>query len=211
MLKTYITKIEGMQKYEVAQYLKYLVNAKHGNHIGRTEILNNSQDPRIWFKLNSEKIRANTRSKQKLKREGKRGYHNRLKESNKTLTFNIPISYNVSIEDMMLIQKDLETALIKRYKDAGHNVDPEDFFSNIHKQQNNHINFIIPGIDKETLKTIKIIKMKGFRPFVAEDFTKIVDKRLGTNFVDYNKNAETLAKMKYEEEGLKWGLIPLRT
>ena len=210
MLKTYITKIEGVQKYEVAQYLKYLISSTHKNHIGRTEILNNSQDARTWFKLNSENIRENIRLKQRIKREGKRGWHNLLKESNKSLTFNIPISYNVSNEDIIFIQEELTKVLIKKYKQAGHKVSEEDFFSNIHNQQNKHINFLIPGIDKESKKVIKFIKEKGFRPFLAEDFTKIVDKRLGTNILNYDKENETTAQHIKEQEKILNGEYSLK-
>ena len=203
MLKTYIGIIDTMKKYEVAQYLKYLISDTHKNHVGRTEILSNSQDYKNFFKLNSDKIRGNIRMKQKMKKDKKRGWHTPTQNSNKSLTFNVPISYNASDNDLIHIQNELMAHFIELYKSKGFEVDEEDFFSNIHKQRNNHINFIIPGIDKKSNYFMKFVNAVEFRPLLTEKFTEIVDKRLGTNIFEYNSGNETMAVMEHEEKRLR--------
>jgi len=194
-LKTYITTIERLKKYEVSDYLRYLLSDDHKNHFGRTEIISNSQDPKDFFMLNAEKIRGSIRRRIERRRKKSRGWHNNpLSDSNRTLVFSLPVAYEgkTSKEQMISIQKALIEEIIVDYAKNGVKITEKDLFSNIHLQRNNHINFIIPGIDSD-YKIIHHIRGDSYRFKLAEKFTEIVDKTLGTDFNQYSKAEETLA------------------
>lgn len=190
MLKTYITKIENINKYQVSKYLKYLLSNTHENHIGRTEIFNNSVDPKLFFMNNASKIRINNQ----LQKRGRA-----LKVSNKSLTFNIPKSYHVTKKDMIEIQSKLLNSILEYYKERNYNISGSEIFSNIHLQQNNHINFIIPILNHKTYKSMRFLKDRKFHSDMAKTFTKIVDNHLGTYIGNYNIENETIAFIEEEE------------
>ena len=58
-LKTYITKIENVEKGRVKILIDYLLNKEHGNHSGKTEILNTIIDKKEFWVHNALKIKTN--------------------------------------------------------------------------------------------------------------------------------------------------------
>lgn len=190
-LETYITRIENIEKGKVEQYLDYLNNKDHSNHLERTEIISSSCDTRTFYKHNKKKIIQNRLNKT-------RGV--KLKHSNKSLTFNLPKQYESSVEQSKTIQKELMNTLIRIYKENGVEVSENDFYTNIHKQDNEHFNFIIPYLDNNG-KTIRFIKSKDkFYKQISKEFTSIVDNTLGTNINQYKIDLE---KLKIETKETK--------
>jgi hypothetical protein len=193
-LKTYITKIENIEKTRVNQYLDYLNNEEHSNHIGRTEIVGQMNDRQSFFDNNQKKIDRNV---EKTKRGVK------LKYSNKSLTFNLPKDYETTEKDLKTIQNNLVDTLIGIYKENGVEVSKIDFYSNIHNQQNKHINFIIPYLDVNG-KTIRFIKSKdNFYKRISNEFTKIVDNVLNTDIKQYITVEQKFDKVKSDNEVLE--------
>lgn len=65
-----------------------------------------------------------------------------------------------------------------------------DIFTNIHYQDNPHINFTLPYLDSEG-KTVRFVKSRTyFFKKIAKHFTKVVDNTLGTNIKDYKTESE---------------------
>ena len=196
MLETYITRIENIKINTFKTMLNYLTDEKHNNH-KNSHIISafNNVDKSALIVNNKLKILANIK-KQKLK--GGRT----LKISDKTLTFNIPKSYKANEKQLKNIQIRLYNFISGEYTRNNINVNKNDFFSNIHKQQNSHINFIIPYLDQNG-KAIAFIKRKSFLKLVATAFTKIVDNELNTNIKTYISQTEELEKLEDFKESIE--------
>jgi preprotein translocase subunit SecD len=176
-LGTYVVRIDNIVKNRAEQYVNYLVNYEHKNHIKRTQILG-GQEREIFLHNNKQKIALN-----ELNKIGKGGKP--LKVSDKSLTFNIPKDYACSESKLYLIEEQMLTFIKNLYKEQGVNVSTVDFFSNIHNQENKHINMIIPYLDQEG-KSIPFIKSNThFLKVIANKFTEIVDSALNTNIKTY--------------------------
>ena len=193
-LKTYITKIENVEKGRVKILIDYLLNKEHGNHSGKTEILNTIIDKKEFWVHNALKIKTN-----KLRRKGKGG--SPLKVSNKSLTFNIPPDYHTTEYEAIKIQIGLFDYIKEKYALNGHIMKDIDFFTNIHFQNNTHINFIIPYLNTNG-ETMRFIKPEDFIKDLAAEFTKITDNVLGTNIKNYRTEAQQL-----EEEEIVFDAI----
>jgi hypothetical protein len=202
MLKSYITRIEnipigekGSSKY-IKNMVSYLMNENHENHIGRTEIFSTTVEPTIFFRRTLRRLRENANLK-------KRTVGRKSKKALKSLTFNVPISYEPTKEQMQEIQIQLFEEIMQLYHKKGHTeVEFEDIFSNIHIQQNNHINFLLPLIDPTTKKQMAFLGEQSFFFGIATTFTKITDKVLGTSFLQYTQRheEETVAFIEREED-----------
>ena len=186
-LKTYITKIENLEITKVKQYVNYLQNVEHGNHQDRTTILGQNINSEDYLFNSKMKIKKN-----KIDRKGKGGKP--LKVSDKTLTFNIPPNYDCSKEQTLLIQSRLVEYFIKIYGKENYDLG-DDYFTNIHYQDNIHVNFIVPYLGRDG-KTMRFVKPKKFLQEAAKEFTKIVDDVLNTNIKDYRtKEEETMGEL----------------
>jgi len=181
-LGTYYCSIENIEKRDLKQYMNYLLSEKHENHED-TEILGNTMNNEEieQYLLRSDKyidtnINNNTRGV-------------KLKVSEKSLVLTIPPSYNASREDCLFIQEEMFLFINNEYRN-NQSDRSEDIFSNIHYQDNPHINFTLPYLDKNG-KTLRFVKSKtAFFKKIAKQFTKVVDKRLETNIKDYKTQAE---------------------
>lgn len=181
-LGTYYCSIENIEKRDLKQYMNYLLSEKHENH-DDTEILGNSMNNEEieQYLLRSDKyidtnINNNTRGV-------------KLKVSEKSLVLTIPPTYNATREQCLIIQEEMFRIINNMYRNEGSDRS-EDIFSNIHYQDNPHINFTIPYLD-ENGKTLRFTKSKGkFFKQIAKHFTKVVDETLGTNIKDYKTQSE---------------------
>jgi hypothetical protein len=185
-LGTYFCKIENINKNELRQYMDYLLNDDHDNH-DTTEILGNSMDGveiEEYLIRNEMKIKTNDENY-------KKGV--KLKVSDKSLTLNIPPTYAASESHLKTIQKEMLTFINELYLDNtldGSKDMSKDIFTNIHNQENQHINFTLPYLDNEG-KTIRMIKSKRyFFQKIAKQFTKVVDKVLDKNIKEYKTQVE---------------------
>jgi len=186
-LGTYIVRIANIEKQRVEQYIDYLLNGDHDNHINKTEILNTIGDKDPFVINNKLKILKN---KDSHKKKGGRP----LKVSDKSLTFNIPKDYDCSEQQLIDIQMKMFEHIKKLYSDKNINVEAIDFFSNIHNQDNQHINMCIPYLDQNG-KTIPFIKSNDlFLQAIAKHFTKVVDDTLGTNIMDYMTELDQMSR-----------------
>jgi hypothetical protein len=186
-LGTYIVRIANIKKQRAEQYIDYLLNEDHDNHIGRTEILNTIGEKDPFVINNKLKLLKNKASH---KKKGGRP----LKVSDKSLTFNIPKDYDCSDEQLIEIQMEMFKHIRKLYIEKNIPIELVDFFTNIHNQKNKHINLVIPYLDQNG-KIIPFIKSNDlFLQQVAKHFTKVVDDVLGTNIMDYMTELDQMAK-----------------
>lgn len=186
-LGTYIVRIENINVQRAEQYIEYLLNGDHDNHIDRTEIVNTIGEKDRYVVNNKLKILKN--------KENKRGKGGKpLKVSDKSLTFNIPKDYECSERDLIDIQTQLFNLIKNMYRENGVNVEEVDFFTNIHNQENKHINFAIPYLDQDG-RSIPFIKSnRHFHKQLAKQFTWIVDNTLGTNIKTYMTEVDQMSK-----------------
>ena len=183
---TYIVRIQNVEKEKVKQYINYLESETHSNHLDNTTISNNEIGGEYFLKINDKKIEDNKINYP----EGRK-----LKHSNKSLTFNIPKDYKTTIEDLKTIKENVFKELLDLYEENDIEVYRNDFFCNIHNQENSHINFVIPSLDHSG-KSIRFIKSQDkFYKNIAAKFTVIVDKQLNTNFKTYKEEL-------YEDKGI---------
>lgn len=170
-------------------YINYLQNENHDNHEARTEIISNIGDGEKFLLLNDVKVYKNKQHRKKVNRGRP------LKVTNKSLTFNIPVDYEVTHQNCIDIQLKMIEWVKDYYKRVG-NYDLTDieYFSNVHYQNNSHINLVIPylGEDGKILPFIKT--KKRFFNVLAKEFTKVTDNVLGTNIKTYMTGLEQLAK-----------------
>lgn len=186
-LGTYIVRIENINVQRAEQYIEYLLNGDHNNHIDRTEIVNTIGVKDKYVVNNKMKILRNKQNK-----VGKGGKP--LKVSDKSLTFNIPKDYECSEGDLITIQNLLFDFIKLMYKENNVEVEEVDFFTNIHNQENQHINFAIPYLDQKG-KTIPFIKSnEHFHKQLAKRFTMVVDNVLGTNIKTYMTELDQMSK-----------------
>lgn len=191
---TYITRIENVIKTEVDQMVNYLVNEEHGHHLS-SDILNTLQNREEYLEHNGDKIAKNTEMK-----KGKGGKP--LKVSNKSLTFNIPKDYEASEQQAIDIQLKLFDFIKNMYKSKGFDFKDIDYFTNIHYQENKHINFILPYLDNNGY-SIPFIKSKDILKEMASEFTKITDEVLGTQIENYQTATAALETAEKELENIE--------
>lgn len=177
---------KGGRTANLENYIDYLLNGDHDNHIDRTEILNTIGDKNKMIVDSRERVLKNVEHRKKVNRGRP------LKVSHKSLTFNIPKDYEVSEEDCIAIQMSLIEMIKALYAKNGYELDSVEFFSNIHFQANKHINVVIPYLSPEG-KILPFTKSrKRFFMFMAREFTKIVDNRLNTNINDYRTKQQQI-------------------
>jgi len=181
-LGTYYCSIENIDKRELKQYMNYLLSEKHENHED-TEILGNSmnEDEIKQYLARSDKyidtnINNNTRGV-------------KLQVSEKSLCLTFPPSYNPTREQCLIVQEEMNKYINDMYLENGADRSA-DIFTNIHYQDNPHINFTLPYLDNKG-KTVRFVKSRTyFFKKIAKHFTKVVDNTLGTNIKDYKTENE---------------------
>lgn len=195
MLETYITKIENVSKKRVLQMVNYLVSEIHSNH-KNTNIIN-YVDKTKFVLTNFEKIKLNGENRNN--RKGPKG--NELINSNKSLTFNFPVSYSPTKEQMEIVNKELLDFIIDLYSKNGVKISLEDIFYNFHfeKFKNRHINIITPTLDNLGNNLRFCNDENKFYKTLSKEFTSIVDKVMGTNIKNYISNPT----IKQQEDKIK--------
>jgi len=186
-LDTYITRIENIEKTKVQQLVNYLLSEEHSNH-ENSRILSNNNNPDEYLENNQNKINSNSKRKRHI--GGKK-----LKYSNKSITFNIPVDYEVTDINLKNIQSRLVEYIKFMYKNENIDLRDIDIFSNIHDQGNSHINLIIPYLT-DNGETIRFIKSQDkFLKVVAKEFTNIVDNELNTNIQTYKTRYDQIEEL----------------
>jgi FtsZ-binding cell division protein ZapB len=130
------------------------------------------------------KIKENEK---KYLKNGKGG--RKLKISNKSLTFNIPVGYSCSIQELKEINKTLTQEIIKLYKAYNFDIKENEIYNIIHYQDNPHIHALLPYLDKNG-EVIRKIKSKNFLNELKLIFNYSVDSVLGTDFKAYKSLQE---------------------
>jgi len=184
-LGTYVVRIENIKKNRTGEMIDYLLNGDHENHLDKSVILSSNNDRGKFVINNLEKVDKNTKRK-----KGKGGKP--LSVSDKSLTFNIPKDYEASQDEVIEIQKRLYDHIRILYKENKINVKDIDFFTNIHYQENKHINFILPYLDQSGASIPFIKSTNHFLKPISKVFTQIVDSVLGTNIKTYKTELEKL-------------------
>lgn len=188
-LGTYVVRIENIKLKRAAEMVDYLLNGDHKNHFDKSEIISTNLERGKFIVNNNEKIQRN-----KDKKKGKGGKP--LSISDKSLTFNIPKDYEASQEQVIEIQKKLYEHIRELYKKNNVNVNDIDFFTNIHYQENKHINFILPYLDHSGASIPFIKSTNHFLKPISKVFTKIVDNVLGTNIKTYKTELDKLEELE---------------
>lgn len=189
-MKNYVVIIKNVSKDRVRNYLNYLCNGEHQNHskrVDKTKILTlkGFTKKEEFFESNKLKIEKNKelflKHQERLKKINPNLKGNELEISNKSLTFNIPKKYKFEDNQLEKITKLLIEDMKKTYKNLGFNLVNNDFFVNVHKQNNTHINMIIPTLnDNGVVHNLTTTTKRGEEIF--EELEKIKDEMFGLDF-----------------------------
>lgn len=181
MLKNYTTRIRNIKVGKLQQFLKYLENDNHKNHTKHNTKIQRFGDLEKLAKIENEMIEANMQNR---KNRPKNKMGKKLKVSNKSLTFNLPVGYEVNFTQMQEINRLLILNIQKHYKENGFNISKERMVSVCHLQENSHLHTILPYLDNEG-NPMRFVKSKKFTLQLKFLFTHITDSVLKTNYKDY--------------------------
>lgn len=194
MLFSYSVQIKNIDVGSgVKKYVNYLNSYSHNNH-NRTKFkiigLQDNENGNLeedFIKLMKYKQNKN---KSNYEENGKGG--KKLKRIGKSLTFNVPPKYNPSVDNLKDIYKDLVGYLKSLYERNGFILTDKDFYSNIHYQDNSHINMILPTVDLFG-NNIRFINSESIFNQIRKQFTLTVDKTL-------NKDISTYVELTIEQK-----------
>lgn len=178
----YIVRIKNVKVDRLKTLLKYLNNENHKNHTKKsTEIyeLSNRED---FVKISSKKIVKNKEEYVKNKKGGRP-----LKVLGKSLTFNIPPSFDFDLEKSKLIYEDLINGLVEIYQNLSndkYDIDVNEIYGVLHKQENPHYHILIPYLTRNG-ETIRDIKPKAFNSELKLLWNKVMEKHYGVSIKDY--------------------------
>jgi hypothetical protein len=173
--------------------MNYLENDTHKNHSKHNTQFFNSFDKVEYITIQKRKLLKN----QEL-HKNKKG--RKLKVISKSLTFNIPKTFEINEKELKEIEESLISEIIKLYDSKNVKIERNELYSIIHKQENSHLHMLLPSLDVNG-KNLRFLIEKSFLNELKYIFTKIVDKTLNKDISNYQtQDIETRLKTKIEED-----------
>lgn len=198
MIINYNIKIKNVKVSRLDIFVKYLNNDKHKNHTKRNTQIIEYSSKNDFLETTKEKYFKNNINYQKNKKGGRR-----LVVIGKSLTFNIPKSFEFDLNIGKEINNDINTKLQELYMSYDYKITNNEIYGVLHNQINPHYHFFIPYLSKEG-KTLSFVKPKKFLGELKLIWNEIMIKHYGMTPEEYipldQENQNQNKNKRYLEE-----------
>lgn len=194
MLKTYTVISKNVKIEKSSTIINYLLNENHKNHTKKKTKIETENDSDSFKDLLVDRLHLNNLNYMKNRTGGRK-----LKDIAKSLTFNVPPSFEISEEDLKKILEMIKERLLKLFDTFNIDLDISDLFSVLHIQDNSHIHMLLPMLDKNG-KNIREFKEPKFLVQLKVLFTESVDK---VCYKDIEQYKELTADEKAHNKALR--------
>ena len=195
MLKSYIVKTKNIMVGNQNKIINYMINSEHINHKDTNIICGDNVNEFKEYLLG--RLHHNQMNYALNKKGGKP-----LKRIAKSLTFNIPKSFESSNEQLLEIDRNIKSRIIELCQGYDIDLNVENLFSAIHQQDNNHIHMILPMIDNKGINA-RQFNTPSFQTELKVIFTQVVDKVLDKDFNQYKLPTKEIVEHNEVEIELK--------
>lgn len=180
-LKNYVVKAKWVAFDSSSKYINYLLSTTTKSH-SNTKIININETKKEDLISSIFDLKYKNEKKYILNAKGGK----KLKNIFKSLTLNIPESYEVSEENLKKISSTFEKDFLDFLNAKNIQIDPKSLFNVAHLQTNSHFHFLIPTIDLKG-NNIRLLVDKSFLLQIKVMFSNVVDKVLETKIENYEK------------------------